>query len=132
MSKIQKHKPELLQSIVLLIDNAKKQVALTVNSELSLLYWNIGSQINNNILQNKRAGYGKQIILEISKELTKKYGKGFSKRNLHNFVIFNELYPNKQIVQTLSAQLSWTHIRTFITIKNKLKNLFINFVMKIY
>jgi len=115
---------KLLQSIVSLIDNARNQIALTVNSELTQLYWNIGKQINEDVLRNNRADYGKNIILELSKELTVRFGTGFSKRNLHNFIKFNELYSDIQIVQTLSAQLSWSHIYSLIYIKEEIKREF--------
>ncbi|MEI8048080.1 MAG: PDDEXK nuclease domain-containing protein [Bacteroidota bacterium] len=114
----------LLQTIVSLIDNARQKVALTVNSELTLLYWNIGKRINEDILRNGRADYGKNVVLVLSSELTAIYGIGFSKRNLHNFIKFNELYPEIQIVQTLSAQLSWSHIYTLIYLKEDLKREF--------
>jgi predicted nuclease of restriction endonuclease-like (RecB) superfamily len=116
-----KNNSELLQSIVSMIDNARKMVAAAVNSELSLLYWNIGKQINDDILKNQRADYGKNIISDLSKELSSLYGQGFSKRNLHNFLKYNEIYPNIEIVQTLSAQLSWSHIYSLIYINDDLK-----------
>jgi len=115
---------KLLLSIVSLIDNARKNVAFAVNCELTLLYWNIGKQINEDILKNSRADYGKNIVLELSKELTVKFGTGFSKRNLHNFIKFSELYSDSQIVQTLSAQLSWSHIYSLIYIKEEIKREF--------
>jgi len=115
---------KLLLSIVSLIDNARKNVAQAVNSELTLLYWNIGKQINEDILKNNRADYGKSIVLELSRELTVKFGTGFSKRNLHNFIKFSELYSDLQIVQTLSAQLSWSHIYSLIYIREDLKREF--------
>lgn len=124
MNKLEKNNTELIQSIISLIDSTRKRVATTINSELTLLYWNIGKQINRNVLNNKRAGYGKQIIVELSRELTQRYGSGFSKRNIHNFMRFNELYPDVQIVHALSAQLSWTHIRNLISIKDGLKREF--------
>ena len=124
MTEIENNNNSLFQSIVSLIDNARKRVATTINSELTLLYWNIGKEINQNILKNKRADYGKYIISELSKELTRRYGKGFTKRNVHNFVLFNELYIDIQIVHTLSAQFSWSHIRTFISVKDELKRTF--------
>ena len=115
---------KLLQSIVSLIDSARNKIALTVNSELTLLYWNIGKQINEDILKNNRADYGKNIVLELSKGLTSKFGAGFSKRNIHNFIKFSELYPDVKIVQTLSAQLSWSHICSLIYIKEEIKREF--------
>ena len=124
MSDIVKNNNDLFQSIVSLIDTARKRVAVTINQELTILYWNIGKQINENILQNKRADYGKRLIDELSKELIQRYGKGFSKRNLHNFIKFNELYHDLQIVHTLSAQLSWSHIYTLIYIEEDIKREF--------
>jgi predicted nuclease of restriction endonuclease-like (RecB) superfamily len=124
MSNIELQKKDLLQSIVSLIDGTRERVALTVNSELTLLYWNIGKQINEDILKNSRADYGKTIVSELSKVLITKYGVGFSKRNLHNFIKFNELYSDIQIVQTLSAQLSWSHIYSLIYINENVKREF--------
>jgi len=124
MTEIKNNNNSLFQSIVSLIDNARKRVATTINSELTLLYWNIGKEINQNILQNKRADYGKQLISELAQKLIKQYGKGFSKRNLHNFIKFYELHPDAKIVQTLSAQLSWSHIYTLLPIEDELKREF--------
>ncbi len=121
MNKISLKNDQLFQSITLLIDSSRKRVASTINSELTLLYWNIGKEINQNILQNKRADYGKQVLISLSKKLKQYYGTGFSKRNLRNFMMFNELYANIQIVHSLSAQLSWTHIRSLLPIKDGLK-----------
>lgn len=115
---------ELLQVVVALIDNARQRVALSVNSELTSLYWNIGKRINEVILNNGRAEYGKSVISELSKDLSLKYGNGFSKRNIHNFIKFSELFPDFAIVQTLSAQLSWSHIYSLIYIKDNLKRTF--------
>jgi predicted nuclease of restriction endonuclease-like (RecB) superfamily len=124
MSNIEPLKRDLLQSIVSLIDGTRERVALAVNSELTLLYWNIGKQINEDILKNGRADYGKTIVLELSIALTSKYGEGFTKRNIHNFIKFNELNPDIQIVHTLCAQLSWSHIREIISIKDEIKREF--------
>ena len=124
MSNLEKHNGALIQSIVTLIDNARKHVAAAINQQLTLLYWNIGKQINEDSLKNKRAGYGKHVLKNLSTELNNLYGKGFSQRNLRNFMLFNELYPNEQIVHSLGAQLSWTHIRVLISIKDELKREF--------
>lgn len=124
MPNIKKQKKDLLQSIIKLIDNSRKKVAVSVNSELTILYWHIGKNINKDILQNKRADYGKNIITELSKKLTELYGKGFSKQNLHNFIKFHELFYNLKIVHSLSRQLTWTHLRNLIYIDDKLKREF--------
>lgn len=124
MATISKRNNPLLKSIISLIDNSRKNVATTINSELTLLYWNIGKEINEEILFNKRADYGKKVLSELSDELTNLYGKGFTKRNLHYFVQFNALYPKYQIVHSLSAQLTWTHLKNIIHIEDELKREF--------
>lgn len=118
MNNLDSKNKELLQSIVTLIDGTRQRVAATVNSELTLLYWNIGKQINDDVLKNGRADYGKAVVQELSKELLQLYGTGFNKKNLHIFVNFSLLYQDIQIVYSLSTQLSWTHIRNIIPIKD--------------
>ncbi|MFZ1289927.1 MAG: PDDEXK nuclease domain-containing protein [Melioribacteraceae bacterium] len=115
---------ELFNLIVEIIENSRKKVAVTVNSELTILYWNIGKKITDEVLLNKRADYGKNTISELSNELVNIYGKGFSKRNLHYFIKFYELYDNIQIVHSLCAQLTWSHIRNLIYVEDELKREF--------
>ncbi len=115
---------EVVNKIFQLIDRTQRQVAQSVNSQLTLMYWNIGRHINEDILEKKRAEYGKGLIADLSRQLTSRYGRGFTKRNLHNFIRFSELYPNEEIVHTLSTQLSWSHIRTIIQIDSELKRSF--------
>ncbi len=124
MNELTTNNKNLLKSLVTLINSTRNRLASSINNELSLLYWNIGKQISDNILENKRANYGKQIITGLSKELTQLYGRGFSKRNIHNSLNFYELYPDIQIVHSLGAQLSWTHIRNLIAIEDNLKREF--------
>lgn len=117
-------KPELLNSIVELIDQTRHNVAKTVNQELTLLYWKIGKNINDEILKNDRADYGKRIIQTLSLELSQRYGTGFSKRNLHSFIKLNNVFQDFTIVQTVSAQLSWSHLYSLLSIENNIKREF--------
>lgn len=73
---------ELFSEVKALIDAAKQRVAVAVNAELTLLYWHIGYRIHTQILQGDRATYGKQIISTLARQLTKTYGRGWSKRQL--------------------------------------------------
>lgn len=116
--------PQLLNSIIDLIDKTRHVVAKTVNQELTLLYWNIGKSINEDILKNDRADYGKKVILGLSQDLQKRYGTGFSKRNLHIFIKLNTVFQDITIVQTVSAQLSWSHLYSIINIENQIKREF--------
>jgi predicted nuclease of restriction endonuclease-like (RecB) superfamily len=114
----------LFDDIKSLIEQSKRNVAIQVNSSLTMMYWHIGRNINDNILQNKRADYGKEIVLTLSQQLQTEYGKGYSKRNLLNMIKFNKLFYDIQIVQSVIAQLSWTHIQTIISIEDNLKREF--------
>ncbi len=116
--------PQLLNSIIGLIDTTRQNVARTVNQELTLLYWNIGKSINDDVLKNDRANYGKKLILGLSQELSKRYGTGFNKRNLHSFIKLNTVFQDITIVHTVCAQLSWSHIRTLIYIEDHIKREF--------
>lgn len=118
------NKPELLDSIIGLIDQSRHFVAKTVNQELTLLYWKIGKNINDEILKNERADYGNKTIQNLSSELSKRYGTGFSKRNLHSFIKLCSIFQDFTIVQTLSAQLSWSHLYSIISIEDNTKREF--------
>ncbi len=121
MSEIVNNNVQLFDAIVSLIDSSRNRVAATINSELTLLYWNIGKQINENILKNKRADYGEQTIEVLSRNLVVKYGNSFSKRNIQYFMRYHTVFLNFEIVNSLSSQLSWTHIRYLLPIKDELK-----------
>jgi predicted nuclease of restriction endonuclease-like (RecB) superfamily len=116
--------PELLNSIIGLIDQTRHFVAKTVNQELTLLYWKIGKTINEEILKNDRADYGKKIIPVLSQALTKRYGIGFNKRNLQSFVKLNAVIEDFTILHTVCAKLSWSHIRNIIYIEDYIKREF--------
>lgn len=98
-----------------MIHKAREFVASTVNSSPTLLYWHIGYRIHDEILRGKRAEYGKSIISSLSNQLILEYGNGFNKTNLHRMVKFSETFPDKQIVASLTQQLSWTHFVNCLT-----------------
>lgn len=70
-----------------------------------MLYWNIGDLLNNEILNNNRAGYGEQILQELAKDLTALYGNGFDRPNLSRMAKFSKLY-SQEICVTVSHKLS--------------------------
>lgn len=107
-----------------LIQAARQQAAVTVNRELTLLYWKVGSRIHHEVLKGERADYGKQLVEGLSKSLSVKFGRGWSRRNLFQMVKFAELFPKQEIVQTLSAQLSWSHFVQLSAIEDSLKREF--------
>ena len=114
----------LFDSISELINQTRHRVATTINQELTLLYWNIGKTINDDLLKNSRADYGKKIIPELSDKLTHLYGSGFSKRNIQSFIKLNSIFEDLSILQTLSTKLSWSHLYHIIYIENDIKREF--------
>ena len=74
----------LYNGIRQLVYDSKVAIAVTVNKQLTMLYWNIGSMIKSEILQNKRAGYGEKVIENLSQQLTEEFGKGWTKQQLWN------------------------------------------------
>jgi len=115
---------DLLHELKKIISDGKNQVAQAINVGLTATYWNIGKRINQEILKNKRAGYGKQIIPVLSEQLTEEFGKGFSDKNLRHMMKLNEVFPEIQIVSSLIRQLSWTHFTIIIYLKTELEREF--------
>ncbi len=107
---------QLYSNIKNLLLNARKQVLTTVNSVMTLTYYEIGRQIVEEEQNGKnRASYGKELLKNISKKLTVEFGKGFSERNLRLFRKFYQVYSVDEIWQSMIAKsqtdnmLSWTH-----------------------
>ncbi|HEX3044123.1 MAG TPA: PDDEXK nuclease domain-containing protein [Bacillota bacterium] len=107
-----------------LIRNSRRKVELAVNSELILLHWNIGKIIKTAVLQGGRGEYGKQTVEILSQQLMAEYGRGFSRRNLFHMINFYETFPEISIVQSLIAQLTWTHLLELMAINDEVKREF--------
>jgi len=111
--------PELLDSISKIIIDARKRVIQTINNELIVTYWRIGKEIvEKEQMNNIDNQTSRQIILQLSKQLTESLGNGFSRSNLFNMRKLYIEFPN---VQTLSGHLSWSHICELIMVDNKSK-----------
>lgn len=111
---------QLISDIKLLIENTRQAVSQTVNSSVTLLYWQVGKRINEEILLDQRAEYGKQIVATLSHQLRADYGHGFDEKSLRRMLQFAEVFPDAGIVATLSRQLTWSHFRELIPLKASL------------
>ena len=114
----------LFGEIKSLIEQGRQQVAVAVNSAMSMLYWNIGKRINEEILQNKRAEYGKEIVVSLARQLEIEYGKGWGEKQLRQCMKLADTFPKKEIVYTLCRELSWSHIRLVMFMDEPLKREF--------
>ena len=111
----------LIGDIRSLIETARHDVAVTVNAGLTILYWQIGNRIRQDILKKQRAKYGEEILPTLSAKLVPEFGNGFSVRNLSRMIQFAEVFSDKEIVLTLSRQLSWSHFVEIIPLKDDLQ-----------
>ncbi|MBI3016185.1 MAG: DUF1016 domain-containing protein, partial [Candidatus Tectomicrobia bacterium] len=113
--------PSLHTEIRELILSARNQVAQAVNAGLTRLYWQVGDRVRREILKEKRAEYGEEIVVSLSRQLEQEFGRGFSEKNLRRMVQFTEAIPDEQIVVTLLRQLSWSHFIALLPIKDPLQ-----------
>jgi predicted nuclease of restriction endonuclease-like (RecB) superfamily len=115
---------ELISDIRSLIASARQRSISSVNAELTLLYWGIGSRINLNVLAGERASYGKQILAGLAETLTFEFGKGWTEQNLRHCMQLASVFPDREILYSLSRELSWTHLRNLIYVAEPLKREF--------
>ena len=108
---------KIIEDIKEVIVSSRQKVAYEVNNTMLLAYWNVGKIIVENEQNgNIKAEYGKQVMKELSKELRKILGSGFSVSNLfNNMRRFYITYPK---FQTLSGKLSWSHYCELLSIEN--------------
>lgn len=136
----------LFQDACIIIDEAQKAAYRQVNETLIKRNWLLGLRIQHEVLRDKRAEYGEQVVKVLAKELTAKYGEGFTWRNLYNYVDFYSTYNglflkdngdsvnDQTILHALSAKsenifhalrakspirLSWTHYRIILQENSK-------------
>lgn len=107
-----------------LVSIAKHQATLAINTTLTQLYWQIGQRINQEVLKGERADYGKQVVSSLAKQLTDEFGRGYSEKQLRRMMQFAETFPDQQIVATLWRQLSWSHFKQLISLKDPIEREF--------
>ncbi len=112
---------QLLGDLRQMIEDARLRIAETANSVLTMLHWHVGSRIRRDVLNETRAEYGEEILPTLSAELIPRYGRGFSARNLARMIRFAEVFPDEQIVATLSQQLGWSHFVELLPLKKPLQ-----------
>jgi predicted nuclease of restriction endonuclease-like (RecB) superfamily len=99
---------ELIERLRHRIRESQTRAARRLNTELVMLYWSIGSDI---LAQQQAGGWGDDIVGRIAQDLTADTGstRGFSRRNLFYMRRFAAAWPDPEKVQTLSAQIGWSH-----------------------
>ncbi|HFD12415.1 MAG TPA: DUF1016 domain-containing protein [Crenotrichaceae bacterium] len=107
-----------------LVIEARSSVAKQVNQTLTITYWQIGKRVSIDILDSNRAEYGKQVLQQLSQQLSDEFGKGFTYSSLTRMVKFYKAFPEEQIIATLSQQLSWSHFVELLKLENAIQREF--------
>jgi predicted nuclease of restriction endonuclease-like (RecB) superfamily len=106
----------LYTAISKIIEEARNTVYRTANFAMVQAYWNIGKAIVEEEQNGQeRAEYGQELVKKLAKKLTKEHGKGFTETNLKYMRQFYQFFENSH---ALRDQLSWTHYRLLLKVKN--------------
>ncbi|MGF6537150.1 hypothetical protein OKW32_000436 [Paraburkholderia youngii] len=111
----------LLEDVRTLIAGARERAAASVNAELTLLYWQVGRRVRDDVLRGERAGYGQQLIGALARKLTAEYGRGWSEQQLRHCLRAAEIFPDETIFSAARRELSWTHFKTLMYLDDPLK-----------
>lgn len=114
----------LFQDVCHIIDGTRSRVATYLNAEICMTNWNVGKRIKEDVLFNQRAEYGKRILRDLASKLTAKYGTGWGYEKLKHCVRSAYLFSEDQIRYALRTQLTWTHLRMLMSVKDSLARAF--------
>ncbi|MGF6768532.1 putative nuclease of restriction endonuclease-like (RecB) superfamily [Paraburkholderia sp. GAS199] len=114
----------LFEDVRSLITGARARVAASVNAELTLLYWQVGRRVREDVLHGERAEYGQQLVGALARRLTAEYGRGWSEQQLRHCLRAAEVFPDEAIFSAVRRELSWTHLKALIYIDDELKRNF--------
>ena len=119
---LEKHINTIYSEACQVIESGRAAAYRAVNKNMTETYWKLGQLIVEEEQSGKeRAEYGRYLIRELSQRLTLAYGEGYDKRNLFYMKQFYLTYP---IVNALRSQLTWTHYRLLLKVKNPNARLF--------
>lgn len=105
---------QLYNDVCGIIEDARHRVATYVNSEVCMMNWHVGKRIKEDVLCNKRADYGKQIIKNLATRLTLKYGKGWSEKSLKKSPHCGDFFRRRDSLCDTETIHMDTHQDTFL------------------
>ena len=108
-----------------ILKNARQKAYTAVNSAMVEAYWKIGRRIVEEEQSGReRAEYGKEILQNLSKELTEEFGKGYSYRTLREIRQFYLMFSDFEKWRTVSAKLTWSHFQKVLRVSNEKARIF--------
>jgi len=106
----------LVDSIGITIESARQKAIQAVNNELLKANWEIGKYIVEYEQHgNEKAEYGSSLLINLSKDLKSRFGKGFSKSNIY---LMRQFYLKYQIFQSVTGKLTWTHYAELLAVSD--------------
>ncbi|MDR2410231.1 MAG: PDDEXK nuclease domain-containing protein [Bacteroidales bacterium] len=117
---LSKSEDRFFVDVLRILNEGRNKAHAAVNFAMVETYWNIGRRIVEQEQQGKkRAKYGEQLLVNLSRYLGSAFGKGFSVANLWNFRQFYLTWSNEDILYTMCRELSWSHIRLIMRLDDK-------------
>ena len=114
-----------INEIKKILKNARQKAYIAVNSAMVEAYWEIGRRIVEEEQNGKeRAEYGKEILQNLSKELTEEFGKGYSYRTLREIRQFYLMFSDFEKWRTVSAKLTWSHFQKVLRVSSEKARIF--------
>ena len=114
-----------INEIKKILKNARQKAYTVVNSAMVEAYWKIGKRIVEEEQNGKeRAEYGKEILQNLSKELTEEFGKGYSYRTLREIRQFYLMFSDFEKWRTVSAKLTWSHFQKVLRVSDEKARIF--------
>ena len=114
----------LYSDVCNIIDGTRHRAATYLNTEICMTNWYVGKRIKQDVLYNQRAEYGKQVVKRLARKLTVQYGSGWSDKKLRHCIRAAETFSEEQIIYALRRQLTWTHLKSIMYVKDDLARQF--------
>ncbi|ATA90573.1 hypothetical protein CGC58_04220 [Capnocytophaga stomatis] len=114
------YKRDYIAEIKNILSQARQRAYAAINSAMVEAYWQIGRRIVEEEQNGEnRAKYGKEVLQNLSAELTNEFGKGYSYRTLREIRQFYLTFPEIEKWRTLFAKLSWSHFQRVLKVSNE-------------
>lgn len=115
---------KLFDGVSRIINRAKRGVAIYVNVQSNMMFWQVGKYITSELKYENYSAYGKKILATLSQRLTAQFGKGYSYSALTRMMKVATVYQDEKMFAALSQTLTWGHFLELITIEDSTKRLF--------
>lgn len=115
---------KLYEDVCAIIEDTRYRVAVYVNSESCRMNWHVGVRIKEDVLNNTRAEYGKQVVKNLAQKLVMRFGSGWGFKKLQHCLRAAYTFSETEIDYAVRRQLSWTHLRSLMFVENQLARKF--------